>query len=78
MMRYFGHKRRKGEIIMERGFAVNKLNGIQKWTIEGNKRDIYDLINMIEDIANNTDTDNVKIKYSIGLNSSLKFLLEII
>lgn len=63
---------------MERGFTVNKPSGIQKWTIEGNKRDIYDLINIIEDIANNTDTDNVKIEYSIGLNSSLKFSLEIV
>ena len=63
---------------MERGFTVNKHGGIQKWTIKGNKRDIYDLINMIEDIANNTDTDNVKIEYSIGLNSSLKFSLEIV
>ena len=61
-----------------KGYVVDKSSGIQKWTIEGNKRDIYDLINMIEDIANNTDTDNVKIEYSIGLNSSLKFLLEIV
>lgn len=61
-----------------RGYVVDKPSGIQKWTIKGNKRDIYDLINMIEDIANNTDTDNVKIEYSIGLNSSLKFSLEIV
>ena len=32
---------------------------------------------MIEDIANNTDTDNVKIERS-DLNSSLKFWLEIV
>ena len=56
-----------------RGYVVDKPSGIQKGIIEGNKRDIYDLINMIEDITNNTDTDNVKIEYSIGLNNSLKF-----
>ena len=61
-----------------RGYVTDKPSGIQKWTIEGNKRDIYNLINTIEDITNNTDTDNVKIEYSIGLNSSLKFSLEIV
>ena len=64
---------------MERGYATSKPLGIQKWTIEGNKQDICKFVDMIEDYINNCDNDeNLNFSFSIGLNSSLKFSLEIV